>query len=471
MKQGSWQGIDEMNIAEFALGLLATRPPGGQSTVEFEDTLFDKSIGKRITRKVVIATPEIYGLPTQFDQDVMMAAKQLTWLKNRFANEHVEFSRYELCKLLKISTGGREYKRLVKSLDRWGATYIKYNNSFRVGDKWTSDGFTLLQGNTVSGGRDAAPEDVQTFSWATKVQKSIQSGHIKEFDFDFYQSLKLGSSKRLYRLLDKRFWQRPTYECQDLADFCVNKLGMSRHYPKNQYRRKLLPAIEELQSKKFLAEQKECDLFKHVRKNIFAAKFRRAKKPRTAKARTVSAENKLLEALKSRGINNARSIVASEPAEKVERAILNYDDRNRNGENKKPGWLRNACRAEVEFGFRDGYRTPEQEKEARAAVARKREKSRQASEERHLMEDAREQENKVRIATFLQALPSDKARQEFEMRAAKENTIAGDYYFQHQPHGGSEFERFRDIVLLAAIDKVESAARKSRAPALQTERG
>jgi len=97
MRQGSQFGIEELNLLEFALGLLDTRPPDGKSTLVFEDSIFDEAAKKRIARKVTIASPTIYGLPTHLDQDVLVGAMQLTWLKNRFESEHVEFSNYELC--------------------------------------------------------------------------------------------------------------------------------------------------------------------------------------------------------------------------------------------------------------------------------------------------------------------------------------------------------------------------------------
>ena len=51
-----------MNFCEFPLATLSDRVPGGQKTLEFEDTL--KYGGKEVSRKLTITASDKYGLPT-----------------------------------------------------------------------------------------------------------------------------------------------------------------------------------------------------------------------------------------------------------------------------------------------------------------------------------------------------------------------------------------------------------------------
>src|SRR5438045_7942826 len=85
---------DELNFAELPLASLSTSLPKDQKTLEFTDEIFDKSLNKRIQRKLTITASDKFGLPTAMDDEVILGLIQLTG-KSDFENRRVFFTRYE----------------------------------------------------------------------------------------------------------------------------------------------------------------------------------------------------------------------------------------------------------------------------------------------------------------------------------------------------------------------------------------
>jgi len=102
-------GRDEMNLCEFPIALLTDYPSEGVKTMVFEDR----------HGRLTVSGSDAYGLPTAPDSDVIVGLIQLTKLRNDFTCPTVEFTRYELLKLLGWEDKGRNYRRLTESLRRW----------------------------------------------------------------------------------------------------------------------------------------------------------------------------------------------------------------------------------------------------------------------------------------------------------------------------------------------------------------
>src|SRR4051794_38551372 len=109
-------GRDEMNLAEFPIALLADRAPKGQKTLYFEDQ----------HGRLTVTGSDAYGLPTATDTDVIVALIYLTKIKNDFRDVKVNFSRYEIIKLLKWRDESDSYRRLDQSFKRWGGVWLVY---------------------------------------------------------------------------------------------------------------------------------------------------------------------------------------------------------------------------------------------------------------------------------------------------------------------------------------------------------
>src|SRR4051812_25223808 len=110
-------GRDEMNLAEFPVALLADRVPKGQKTLYFEDK----------NGRLTVTGSDAYGLPTAADTDVIVALIYLSKIRNEFTDVKVNFSRYELIKLLGWQDEGGSYKRLDLSFNRWSGVLLVYD--------------------------------------------------------------------------------------------------------------------------------------------------------------------------------------------------------------------------------------------------------------------------------------------------------------------------------------------------------
>src|SRR4051794_6417760 len=101
-------GRDEMNLAEFPIGLLSERVPPGRKTLVYE--------GRHGT--LTITGSDAFGLPTAPDTDVIIGLIQLTKRHNNFTEATVPFTRHELLMSMGWPNRGQYYRRLRESLQR-----------------------------------------------------------------------------------------------------------------------------------------------------------------------------------------------------------------------------------------------------------------------------------------------------------------------------------------------------------------
>ena len=83
------------------------------------------------------------------------------------------------------------------------------------------------------------------FVWNDVLFNNLRSGHLKTLDLEMYRRLTNPTAKRLYRLLDKRFFHRRSVKF-NLAELTYHKLGISKNYQGN-IKQRLEPAIKELE--------------------------------------------------------------------------------------------------------------------------------------------------------------------------------------------------------------------------------
>ena len=55
---------------------------------------------------------------------------------------------------------------------------------------------------------DKPPLPLSSFRWNEVIFQSFQSGNLKQLDLELYLKLRLPTTKRMYRFLDKRFYRR-----------------------------------------------------------------------------------------------------------------------------------------------------------------------------------------------------------------------------------------------------------------------
>lgn len=385
------QGLEELNLVEFPLGLLCDKRPEGIKTIEFADTIRDSSTGQDVHRRVIITGSDKWGLPTWQDQDVLMALMKLTNDRHRFSQREFKFSLYEVRRELAWPGDGRYKRRLKEALLCLLGMTVAYDHAWRSNGRWKSlQAFHLLDNVALTNTRDDFdPDEEQHLKWNDVVVDSVRASNTKGIDWPFYRSLRYPTSKRLYRFLDKRFGIQSQWSFS-LEDFCKEKLGMSRAAPVWECKRQLAKGIEELEAAGFVAPSD--NRFTRVAKGNFRVEFRLAASRQSASSpqlRVDAAAPPLVAALAKRGVSNAAELVAAHSAQAIQTQLDNFDDRTRHGERLSAGWLRKAIETEGGYGFRKGFQSTA-DREAAQAGAQAAQNARDALERKRRQEAEQE---------------------------------------------------------------------------------
>ncbi|QDV62022.1 Replication initiator protein A [Crateriforma conspicua] len=367
-----------MNLAEFPLSVVGKRAPGNAKTLHFQDEVWDRSKKAYVPRKLTITGSDLLGLPTSLDDEVLLGCVQLT-KESDFGNRKVRFTRYELMERIGWKQDGKNYRRISESLDRWAGTLIISDKAFwdKAGQCWVKDSFNILDrvilSDRESGDGPGNKRRRSSFIWGDFMWKSFQAGNLKELDFDFWLSLNSPVAKRLYRLLDKRFYNRKVVTF-DLHRLAQEKVGLSRKMHTGQIKEKLKPAHEELNERGVCRTE-------YVKRgsgkwDVVYGDIRQQKELPAPSEN----EQTLVEQLAVRGVKNGSELVDNCSMERILEAIENFDDRVAHGEDIGPGWLGKAIIHQDGFAFRKGYRSRE---EIELAVrAKQEEKAKRVIEER-----------------------------------------------------------------------------------------
>ncbi len=253
-------GRDEMNLAEFALGVASGRNAKDRKTIERRrrQTLPD---GTQVDQKWVVTGADKYGLPLPGDDDVILVLLKLA-TDQGIIDRVVHFSRYEAIQLLRWPLNGKSYRRLEEALERLTGVHIQAKNCFwsAKGKRYLSVAFGLLDDYQIfehEVGR-TSPDQLRmplTFVRFNEVFfQSLQEKNIKRLDLSFYLGLNSTISKRLYRVLDKRSHQgRKSCELEIYTLASVN-LGLDlEHIPyASQIKQKLDIGHRELSEQGYL---------------------------------------------------------------------------------------------------------------------------------------------------------------------------------------------------------------------------
>lgn len=421
-------GRDEMNLAEFPLSVIGKRSPGDLKTLHFEDEVWDRSLEKYVPRKLTITGSDLLGLPNSLDDEVLLGCIQLT-KEAGFTDRKVRFTRYELMDLIDWPRDGRSYERISESLDRWAGTLIISDKAFwdKQNQCWVKDSFNILDRVILSDREDTkkTKRKRSAIIWGDFMWQSFQAGNLKSLDYRFWQSLESPISKRLYRLLDKRFHKRKAITF-DLHRLAFDKVGLSRNMHTGQIKEKLKPAHEELKDKGV------CDA-KYVKRargawDVIYDDVRRNKSEIAGPVANDDQKPLVLETLLSeRGIANAKELVSKYDEKRIKDAIENFDDRKAHGEDIGAGWLGKAIVHPEGFSFRKGF---ERESAKKLKTTKKRRPMLNASEslKETEAEAAQQDARRIRNAEFIARISelSVQEREALEIDAIRRAHAAGN---------------------------------------------
>ncbi len=403
-------GRDEMNLAEFPLAAIGDRFLDGTKTVVFTDTVWDREKRKHLPRQLTISGSDRYGLPTAKDDDILLACIQLSSIGD-FHKREVQFSRYELLKLLRWPDESRYYHRLSTSLRRWKGITVYSDRAFydNARKSWVNrdfgvfDNLIIYQREVEEGVRSPASS---WFVWNEVLFNSFQAGYVKQLDWNLYCNLKDPVAKRLYRFLDKRFYRGDRVEI-DLHELAFNKLRVSNSYNTAQIKRALSKGIEELEQVWQLQTSQE--RFRKLGRGKWEAVFQRKRVRSKAKAATVIEPDSLANELVRRDVGPAAAaeLAAGHSQERVRTMIELYDWHNQKGEVKGAGFLVAGIKSDEPYRLPSGFETKDQ-KQARKDALNSR---KQAQQELRVREDAnraaQEKAELRRFQTFYESLSED----------------------------------------------------------------
>lgn len=435
------EGKDELNLAEFPIAALSNRVDNDIKTIVFEDTTFDKSSGQVIKRSLTITASDAFGLPTASDDEVLLGLIQLT-RQQGFTSPRVYFTPYKLMQILGWPPTTKNYRRLSDALNRWLGVSLFYDNAWRDrrSGQWVDQKFHFLDNVSIhkTGQKSLdGPQGYSYIKWNDVVFRSFQSGNLKALDFQTYTRLESAIAKRMYRFLDKRFYQRAKLVF-DLERFAFDKLGLPRSYNDiAQLKRRLLPGILELEKVGFIKPLLPKLRFKKTRIGVWEVSFERFEKESSQSVLAIDVDE--LSPLEGRLIGHGMSkgqaakLVSEYDAPAIEAQIdgLEYimatkGDKGEGVPANRAGWLVKAITEAYTppRGFksreqRESEATIQNEKKQHAAKLKheRDERERQKREQSEQEYEAEEQ----RVQDYLGKLPHEE-RQEIEQRALRSSS-------------------------------------------------
>lgn len=443
-------GTDELNICEFPLTSTGRGNSQHENTLVFEDDIFDEGSQQPVHRKLMVSASETFGLPTPADSDVLLVLMHLTNLRNGFTDRTIHFTRYELVKCLGWDQSGKSYRRIEEALQRWVNITLNYNRAWwdRDGRKWQNKSFHILEAIDLRGRGDSSDDGASSFTWNQVIFGSFQANNVKRLDLDTYFRLKSPAARQAYRFLDKRFYRSRVLEMQ-LRTFACEHVGLSRSYDNGQLKRKLQPAIEELEAIRFLKPLPPSERYlKRQRGDWLIRLIREGEVSEESVQIEIQETNSLEKKLTAIGINAnaAKDLVAnySEECIREKLALLNW--LNAQGGDRVPknpaGYLTAAIRGD--------YRPPSGFK-ATAPVVR-REIPKRAKTSAAPKSNPR-QERIENARQHFQAL-SENEQQALEVAAVKNgDRFRVDTYHRLKGAGGPFFEAARDLLIADELGK------------------
>ncbi len=458
-------GRDKLNLAEFPMACLADRVPAGCEALVFEDTIWDKGQGKHVARRLTITPCGTFGLPTALDDEVILGLVQLT-RADGFTKRRVKFTRYQLLRMLGWRIEGKSYARLDKSLLLWLGATLHYDNAWwdKLQNRWVDEHFHLLDRVTLwqelaspekpaGRGRKSAPA---SFTWNEIVFRSFQAGYIKKLDMELYRSLRRPTAKRMFRFLDKRFYRKRQIPFP-LRCFAHEHIGLSRCYDHRQLKRRLEPAIRELENAGFLEAMNPVDRYAKDTRGLWNVTFIKARQKRGAEQKVPSVSGLELE-LVNRGVSSemATTLVRESDESLIHEKLEAFDRLRREGSKNvsknPPGYLVNSIRKNYQSEQQPVTETVDVDSSS-GSVARKEPKKSppKRSDKRARAEKAEQQ--KV-TAYRSQLSPHDAVQLEKEAFEQAASVSLDGYQRASVSVNHQRLEQYREIIIETHVRKI-----------------
>jgi hypothetical protein len=278
------EGRDEMNLADFPISVLQRQQPADKEgrkldRLEFEASRYDPATRRRVDQRVTLTTTARDGLPTPADEHVILALLYIAKHANNFATAEVRFAPGQLFEIMGWSPNGRSYDRLRDVLRRLKALTIRYENAWwdaagRGYEEEVATGVISAYriARQTSGPRKPGAVPKSWVTWTQQFHASLLAGNLKRLDLELFFKLGTPTAQRMYRFLDKRFYNSPRVSL-DLVEFACGHVGLSPTNNVALLKRRLLPAIRELEEVGFLAPAEASERFQKVKAGVWRVQF------------------------------------------------------------------------------------------------------------------------------------------------------------------------------------------------------
>ncbi len=269
-------GRDEMNLADFPISALQRQQPSDAEgrkldRLEFLATRYDPVKRQRVQQRVTLTSTARDGLPTPADEHVILALLYLAKHSNNFADATVHFAPGQLFEIMGWAPNGRSYDRLRDVLRRLKSLTIRYENAWwdAAGRGYEEEVATGILSayriaRQVSGPRTADTPLESWVTWTQQFHESLRNGNLKRLNLEVFFKLSTPTAQRMYRFLDKRFYSSPELSL-DLVEFACGHIGLTEVDNVAVLKRRLLPALTELEQISFLKPLPPAERFQKVR--------------------------------------------------------------------------------------------------------------------------------------------------------------------------------------------------------------
>lgn len=256
-------GRDEMNLADFPISALQRQQPSdGEGRkldrIEFQASRYDPVKRQRVQQRVTLTSTARDGLPTPADEHVILALLYQAKHSDNFAGATVPFAPAQLFEIMGWAPNGRSYDRLRDVLRRLKSLTIRYENAWwdaagRGYEEEVATGIISAYriARQVSGPRTAETRLESWVTWTQQFHESLRNGNLKRLNLEVFFKLSTPTAQRMYRFLDKRFYNTPELSL-DLVEFACGHVGLTEVDNVAVLKRRLLPALTELEQIGFL---------------------------------------------------------------------------------------------------------------------------------------------------------------------------------------------------------------------------
>ncbi len=182
------------------------------------------------------------GLPTRFDKVVLYFLLQ-KMLQQQYESPTIITTRYEIAKntlCQEKNFSKQKYDRIMLSLKKWKAIYIRFEGVFHEHDNNTIKFFSII---------DYVSLDKKTNKLTIKfndqyIQQIQKTNFYRTINFEEYKKLVRPVAARLYEILMKNFLDQPLW-CIEIIDLGERLTLEKREYP-SHILGSIEPAIQEI---------------------------------------------------------------------------------------------------------------------------------------------------------------------------------------------------------------------------------